>query len=47
MLSFHGDAVGWRDPARGYGGLVEENRPMILRTMSGWQRNADTWIHAT
>lgn len=42
-----GDVVGWGHPARGYGGLVDQTRPVVRRTLRGRHRNADTWIGAT
>lgn len=42
-----GDVIGWGHPARGYGGLVDETRPVIRRALRGRHRNADTWIGAT
>jgi hypothetical protein len=42
-----GDVVGWGNPARGYGGLVDPTRPVVRRTLRGRLRNADTWIGAT
>lgn len=42
-----GDVVGWRNPERAYGGLVDPTRPVVQRTLRGQHPNADTWIGAT